>query len=216
MAISQSNLPEGTDSIIPGSASDTVGGDAGFGGGYASSVSGSAPAEGATKSSVTEKVGEAAAKASEATAGLRAQATEKAYGFVAQGKDRAVGLLDNVTQLVDDAAAQIDEKAGEQYGAYARQASQAVAGLADNLRDRDVEVLIDDARDLVRKSPAIAIGAAAAVGFLLARVLKVGLADGGSATASVPPAPAVSPYAPPLAPVSTPSTATTVPIDTAY
>ncbi|WP_203234605.1 hypothetical protein [Sphingomonas solaris] len=204
MAISQSNLPEGTDSIV----SDGTNGDfAGSTGTGFTSATASRTSDAA--SAAASKLGDAAAKVGDATASLRAQATDKAFGYAAQGKERAVGVLDNVTKLVDDAAGQIDEKAGEQYGAYARQASQAVAGLADTLRDKDVEELFDDARDLVRKSPAIAIGAAAAIGFVVARLLKVGLAEGTAQTSD-------RAQNAPVHPRTTPSTATTVPVDTAF
>ena len=74
----------------------------------------------------------------------------------------------------------MSEKLGEQYGGYIRQAADAVSGLASTLRDKDPDELIDDARNVVRSSPAVAIAAAAAVGFLMARVVKSGLTPGAS------------------------------------
>ena len=53
----------------------------------------------------------------------------------------------------------------------------AVAGFADKLRDKNVDDLIDDTRDFVRKSPGIAIGIAAVAGFALVRLIKTGLDD---------------------------------------
>ncbi len=63
------------------------------------------------------------------------------------------------------------------YGDYAHRASGAVSGFADNVRDKDVDDLIDDTREFVRKSPAVAIGIAAVVGFALVRLIKTGLDD---------------------------------------
>lgn len=103
------------------------------------------------------------------------QASTRARDYAAQGKDRAVEALDNVASLVSDAADQVSGKLGDQYGGYIQQAADAVSGFADTLRDKDAEDLIDDARNVVRSSPAIAIAAAAAVGFLVARVVKSGL-----------------------------------------
>ena len=37
--------------------------------------------------------------------------------------------------------------------------------------------MIDEAREFVKKSPAVAIGTAAAIGFVLARLVKAGLDD---------------------------------------
>jgi ElaB/YqjD/DUF883 family membrane-anchored ribosome-binding protein len=118
----------------------------------------------------------AAAKAFGSTASsFTDQAAAKAREYTGQGKDRAVDALDNVATLVIDAAAAVDAKLGDQYGGYIRQAADAVSGLANTLREKDADELFDDARDAVRSSPAIAIAAAAAVGFLVARVVKSGL-----------------------------------------
>ncbi|ATE65298.1 hypothetical protein [Rhizorhabdus dicambivorans] len=108
-------------------------------------------------------------------AGFTKQAGARARDYAAQGKDRAVEALDGVASLVADAATQVSEKLGDQYGGYIQQAADAVSGLATTLRDKDTDELIDDARNVVRSSPAIAIAVAAAVGFLVARVVKSGL-----------------------------------------
>jgi ElaB/YqjD/DUF883 family membrane-anchored ribosome-binding protein len=119
------------------------------------------------------------------------QATARARDYTAQGKDRAVEALDGVASLVGDAAIQVSEKLGPQYGGYVQQAAEAVSGLAGTLREKDADELIDDARNMVRSSPAIAIAAAAAVGFVLARVVKSGLnATPSNDRAAPSPAPA--------------------------
>jgi ElaB/YqjD/DUF883 family membrane-anchored ribosome-binding protein len=106
---------------------------------------------------------------------LRSQATTKARGFADDGKARATGLLNDVSEVIGEAAESIDRRFGEDYGEYAHRASGAVSGLADRLRDRTVDDLIDDTRDFVRKSPGIAIGIAAVAGFMLVRLIKTGL-----------------------------------------
>ena len=45
------------------------------------------------------------------------------------------------------------------------------------LAAKSPDELIDDTRDFVRKSPGIALAGAAVVGFVLARLVKTGLAD---------------------------------------
>lgn len=108
-------------------------------------------------------------------ADLKSQAADKAYDYANQGKDKATGALDEAAKFLEDTARTIDEKVGPQYGDYARNAAESVSGLAANLRGKDIDDLIDGARDLVRKSPAIAIGAAVATGFILARIAKAGM-----------------------------------------
>lgn len=105
---------------------------------------------------------------------LSVKATEKARGLADEGKARATGALDEFSKLVEDAAGTVDEKLGEQYGQYTRSAAKAISGFSDNLRGKEVDDLIADASDFVRKSPAVAIGTAAALGFLLARIVKAG------------------------------------------
>lgn len=105
---------------------------------------------------------------------LSAKATEKARGFADEGKARATSALDEFSRLMEDAAGTVDEKLGNQYGQYARSAAQAISGFSDDLRGKEVEDLIADAREFVRKSPAVAIGTAAALGFVLARIVKAG------------------------------------------
>ena len=117
------------------------------------------------------------AQAASGVQNLRSQATDKARSYALDGKNRATNALDELAGMVDDAARQIDDQLGPQYGQYARQAAGAVTGFADTLRDKDVDDLFDDARDAIRKSPAVAIGVAAAVGFALVRLVKAGMPE---------------------------------------
>lgn len=102
------------------------------------------------------------------------KAGDKLRALADDGKARATGALDGLADMIKDAAGTIDEKVGAQYGGYARQASGAVADFSEKLRGKDVDDLMSDAREFVRKSPGVAIGVAAAVGFVLARVLRSG------------------------------------------
>jgi hypothetical protein len=49
-----------------------------------------------------------------------AQATDKIRTLADTGKERAVGGLDQLSTLINDAAQQVDDKLGAQYGDYAR------------------------------------------------------------------------------------------------
>lgn len=178
MAVNKEVLPEGTDTIID------ISGTPGSGVGMAS-------AEDITIAPNASRSGEAVKQAAKAvgekTAGIRQQAAEKARDYADQGKDKAAGALEGVTKLVDNAAGAIDDKLGAQYGDYARKAAEAVSGVAGTLRSKNVDELFNDARDAVRKNPAIAIGAAAVAGFLLARVVKAGGSDAKPSARAKPP-----------------------------
>lgn len=136
------------------------------------------PAIDAGKSGAPEKRN-AGQLAREEASKLLGQAGEKARSFADTGKERATGALDEFATLMRDAANSVDEKLGEQYGAYARNAAEQISGFAESLRGRQVDDLLDDARVFVKKSPTVAVGVAAGVGFVLARLLKSGLDAAG-------------------------------------
>jgi ElaB/YqjD/DUF883 family membrane-anchored ribosome-binding protein len=103
------------------------------------------------------------------------QAAEKARNLADEGKDRASAALDEVAKMMQNAAGDVDEKLGEDYGRYARSAAEGISGFAETLRGKQVDEIWEDAAALVKKSPVIAIGTAAAVGFVLARLIKSGI-----------------------------------------
>ena len=132
------------------------------------------PVTGST-TTTTDTVGGAKQTLKDEASKLSAKATDKARSLADEGKARATGALDEFSKLMEDAAGTVDEKLGEQYGQYARSAAKAISGFSDGLRSKEVEDLLADASDFVRKSPAIAIGTAAALGFVLARIVKAGV-----------------------------------------
>ncbi len=111
---------------------------------------------------------------------LTDQATTKAREYADQGKERATSALDGFAEVINDAARSVDERLGSQYGEYAHRAAGAVTSLSQNLRGKTVDQLLEDSRSAVRKSPGIAIGTAAVLGFALVRLVKAGLDEGNN------------------------------------
>jgi ElaB/YqjD/DUF883 family membrane-anchored ribosome-binding protein len=112
---------------------------------------------------------------------LGTQAADRAREFAGQGKERATTALDEVAKMFEGAALDVDARLGEEYGKYARSAAQGISNFAEGLRGKEVDDLISDATDFVKKSPVIAVGAAAAIGFVVARLIKSGV-DAASET----------------------------------
>lgn len=119
----------------------------------------------------------------DAPAGDKAGWREQAEDFASQAKDAARSgassaknvtgeALHGLSKLIADTAETVDSKLGPQYGDYARKAAEAVSGAAKSLDEKDIDQLAEDARNFVRKSPAVAIGAAAVVGFVLMRMMR--------------------------------------------
>lgn len=159
-------LPEGTDHIVQGASGPSDAGGGGEGG-FVASAGGETSGTDRLVNQVRDQV-----------TNLRGQAAERVRGFADDGKGRVTGLLENVGEVLTDAARSVDEKLGEDYGQYAHRAAEAVGDFAGRIRDKSVDDILDDTRDFVRKSPAVAIGIAAVAGFALIRVIKTGLESG--------------------------------------
>ena len=106
---------------------------------------------------------------------LSGQAADKARGFVGQGLERGGEALANVSKLVGDTAAGLDDRLGPEYGDYARRAATALEEAAGKISAKDPDELIDDTREFVKKSPGVALAGAAIIGFALVRLIKSGL-----------------------------------------
>jgi ElaB/YqjD/DUF883 family membrane-anchored ribosome-binding protein len=108
---------------------------------------------------------------------FKAKATDGARAAAEKGKDRASEAVSSISKLIRDSAATIDQNVGAQYGDYARSAANKVEEFAGKMDAKDVDAIVTDTREFVRKSPAVAIGAAAAIGFVLARLFRSGRDD---------------------------------------
>jgi hypothetical protein len=107
---------------------------------------------------------------------LASQAGDKARGLVTQGLERASEALANVSKMVGDTVPGIEERLGPEYGDYARRAASGIENVANSIASKDPDELIEDTRNFVRNSPGIALAGAAVVGFVVARLVKSGLA----------------------------------------
>lgn len=154
------------DAVSPGvkqSAKDTIS--------SLKSAAGSAKDAATAAASHAKETGEAWR---EKTGSVASQAADSAMAAAASVKDKTGTALHGLAKLISDTAETVDGKLGPQYGDYARQAAESVAGAAQALDDKDIDQLVADARDFVRKSPAVSIGAAALVGFVLMRLARGG------------------------------------------
>lgn len=189
MASAGDQLPEGTDTIVEGAGvgedrdDQDLGTATGSGLGTAAdnqAGGGSTPQDASDRPAISalgSGGGDAKGQFFDRIEELRGQAGDKARDLAQAGKDRATDALDSLVQTVEDAAAEIDDKLGSQYGDYARRAADYIGNFSDSFRDKDVDDLFNDARELVKKSPAVAIGAAAAVGFVVARLARASVPD---------------------------------------
>jgi len=159
----------GTDSLITGSTTDAGRST----GGGSSSSSGSSGSSSSSKSGIRGLISNAGTKAKD-------EATSRARGFLGQGLTSSSATLGNVAGIIEDTVEQIGERLGPQYGDYARTASQTVQRYATTLENKDPDELVEDVRNVVRKSPSVALAGAAILGFGLARLLRAGISESGN------------------------------------
>lgn len=152
-------LPEGTDTIIEGAGGSSEKSWAGEAVGGGSS---SAGGNGAWFDKIES---------------LKSQSYDSARAYAVSGKDKATTALDDLIRMVGEAAGQIDEKVGSNYGDYARKAADGLGSFNEGLKGKDVDELFADARAMVAKAPAVAVGTAAALGFIIARLARAGLPE---------------------------------------
>jgi ElaB/YqjD/DUF883 family membrane-anchored ribosome-binding protein len=167
------DLPEGTDKVIEGAnvgaiATDPTGRDQG---GETITIDETALAE--TPKGGGQGIADRIRSGREQIAN---QAGDKARGLVTQGLERTSEALANVAKMVGDTADGIEERLGPDYGDYARRAAGAIENVANTIAEKDPDELIEDTRTFVRNSPGIALAGAAVVGFVVARLVKSGLA----------------------------------------
>jgi ElaB/YqjD/DUF883 family membrane-anchored ribosome-binding protein len=183
------DLPEGTDTVIEGASGGAIGSDP-----NAEDQSGQTITAGDTALVQERKIPAPKGDAERPVSGsgsaeggladrirsgrerIASQAGDKARGLVSQGLERTSEALANVAKMVGDTAPGIDERLGENYGDYARRAAGSIENVANAIAEKDPDELIEDTRSFVRDSPGLALAGAAVVGFVVARLLKTGLA----------------------------------------
>ncbi len=100
------------------------------------------------------------------------QAGTKARSAAEEGKTKAAETVNSLAQSTRDAAKQFEGTQAAILTGYVASAADGIERFGKTLDNKSVDELLDDAREMVRRSPAIAIGAAAAVGFLISRFMK--------------------------------------------
>ena len=101
---------------------------------------------------------------------LRSQAADRLHDAAKDGKHRADAMLEGVALAVAEFADRMDGDG--QVAKLARSAADTVSGWSATVQSKTVDELVEDSRNVVRQSPALAIGLAVATGFALSRFFK--------------------------------------------
>ena len=103
---------------------------------------------------------------------LKGEAGSKARSAAEEGKTKAAETLTSVSRATREAAEKMKGSQAEPFAGYVESAAESIDRFADRMRSRSVDDLVDDVREMVRRSPVLVIGIAAAAGFVLSRFLR--------------------------------------------
>ncbi len=89
-----------------------------------------------------------------------------------EGRDRTADGLDRLAHAADTAASDLESQHQETISRYVREMADRVGMVAEGLRDKSVDELIDDAKATARKNPALFVAGSVAIGLCLSRFVK--------------------------------------------
>lgn len=104
--------------------------------------------------------------------GIIGKARERATAQLTEQKNKAVDGIGSVTQAVRQSTQQLRDQQHDTLAQYVETAANQIDRLAQQLRNKDIGDLFEDAQRLARRQPAVFIGAAFALGLIGARFLK--------------------------------------------
>jgi hypothetical protein len=126
---------------------------------------------GARLSDAARQVGE---HAHDTAASIASEAGERMHGYMNQKVAAGAELVSEIAKSIRVASDNLEHASPMLAGAM-RGAADKVHGAADHVRNKSVDELLADARDIVRHKPALVFTGAAAFGFLAFRLLNIGL-----------------------------------------
>lgn len=106
------------------------------------------------------------------SAGLFGIAENRLLDLAEDGKTELARSFDDFVRMAHEMAAQVESVGGGMFAGYARQAAGLLGDVHESFRDKPVEDLLDDGRELIRRSPGLAVGVALIAGFVAARLVK--------------------------------------------
>jgi len=122
-------------------------------------------------SKISDVAQQAMGEAKKSASSLASAATERAKDAVEERIAGGADLLGQVAASVRVAARELDP-ASPQLAGFVREAAERIDDFSRQVRDKSVDELLETSSDFARRQPAMLFGAAAAVGFLLFRMIK--------------------------------------------
>lgn len=110
--------------------------------------------------------------ARQASQEAKQQAKQQATETLDQNRERAAEELDKIAHAARAAASELDEQQEEGLSNYVADMAQGIGSLANSLRQKNMDDLIQDAKQMARDNPALFLAGSVAIGFGLTRFAK--------------------------------------------
>lgn len=126
-----------------------------------------------TTRQVKETANQAKEKVRQQAQGWAEDAKSRGRQMLDRQKGTAVDQISGIARALHQSADQcMSSEDQRQAGRVIEQAASGLDRLADTLRSRDIDAMIDQATSLMRRQPALFIGGTVVAGFMLSRFLK--------------------------------------------
>jgi len=104
--------------------------------------------------------------------GIMGRVRERATAQLSTQKDRATDGLGSVAQAVRQSTQHLRDGKHETIAQYVERAADQIDRFSNELKNRDVNQLVNDVQRFARRQPALFVGSAFAIGVVGARFLK--------------------------------------------
>ncbi|HEX7028205.1 MAG TPA: hypothetical protein VF268_13275 [Gammaproteobacteria bacterium] len=112
-----------------------------------------------------------AGKAADDVKQAKQQARQQAAQKVDQNRERAADELDKIAHAARAAASDLEEQQ-DGLSNYVAEMANGIGSLANSLREKNMDDLIQDAKRIARNNPALFLAGSVAIGFGLSRFAK--------------------------------------------
>lgn len=104
---------------------------------------------------------------------------QRAVHMASQQKERAIERVNTLAEALRASGDCLRRNQEDRVAEYIERASDRLTSYAERLRDRDLQDMLREARDMARRNPSLFLGGAFAVGFALTRFLKSSRSEAG-------------------------------------
>ncbi|MFN4087870.1 MAG: hypothetical protein ACK4QW_02350 [Alphaproteobacteria bacterium] len=145
------------------------------------------PQDGGTTERIAETASEAYDAARERATGLLDEVRLQVDLIASRQKAQFAGRIDGVAAAIRAAASELSAREQPVVAGYVAEVAEAVGGLSDTVRRRDIADFAQDAESLARRHPGLSLAGGVLLGFAAARFLRA-VAESPRRTAPPPPA----------------------------